>query len=360
MPSSAILSFTDPYAYQTAVRAADVEIVVTGRGDYRAELTRIDLHHLWMQRRWQSLPYIAHTTTHKNRSPIFFPTDPRQLPLRFSGMEVSPGDIVLVSSGAELYNHAPAGCHWGVMSLTPDHLAAAGRALVGRDLSAPAVTHPIRPSPPLVRRLLNLHKAAADLAATAPDMLAHPEVAKAIEQALVNAMIACLTDPAAVQRGSSSHQRLAVMRRFEQLLQANKEQPLYMAEVCAQLRVSDRTLRSQCKEHLGMGPHRYLWLRRMHLARRALALADGTSTTVTDIAMDHGFAELGRFAVSYRKLFGETPSVTLRRPPDHRLFSGIPISEFPALRRSTRAVPAIPLLQRHQPASEPSRRATLQ
>jgi AraC-like DNA-binding protein len=65
----------------------------------------------------------------------------------------------------------------------------------------------------------------------------------------------------------------------------------------------------------GMSPHRYLWLRRMNLARPALTLADPTVTTVTVIANDHGFAELGRFAVAYRQLFGESRSATLRRAP---------------------------------------------
>jgi AraC-like DNA-binding protein len=62
-----------------------------------------------------------------------------------------------------------------------------------------------------------------------------------------------------------------------------------------------------------MGPIRYLWLRRMHLARRELCLADPATTTVTQIATRFGFWELGRFAVSYRRLFGEPPSVSLHR-----------------------------------------------
>ena len=111
---------------------------------------------------------------------------------------------------------------------------------------------------------------------------------------------------------------MAIMRRFEQILEANPDEPLYIADVCAAIGVTDRTLRLHCQDHLGMNPQRYLWLRRMHLARRALALADGTVKTVTEIANDHGFGELGRFAVSYRKLYGEAPSVTLRRPPDSR------------------------------------------
>lgn len=63
-----------------------------------------------------------------------------------------------------------------------------------------------------------------------------------------------------------------------------------------------------------MGPIRYLSLRRMHLVRRALARGDPSLVTVTQLATDYGFWELGRFSVTYRALFGEPPSVTLRRP----------------------------------------------
>jgi AraC-like DNA-binding protein len=60
-----------------------------------------------------------------------------------------------------------------------------------------------------------------------------------------------------------------------------------------------------------MAPKRYLLLRRMHLARRALREAAPDTTTVTDIATRFGFWQLGRFSIDYRALFGEAPSVTL-------------------------------------------------
>jgi AraC-like DNA-binding protein len=65
-----------------------------------------------------------------------------------------------------------------------------------------------------------------------------------------------------------------------------------------------------------MSPKRYLLLRRMNLAWRALRAARPDTVTVTDVATHYGFWQLGRFAVEYRSLFGESPSVTLQRHPD--------------------------------------------
>jgi AraC-like DNA-binding protein len=61
-----------------------------------------------------------------------------------------------------------------------------------------------------------------------------------------------------------------------------------------------------------MGPNRYLRLRRMNLARRALIDAAPDETSVTDVAMRFRSWGLGRFASAYRILFDETPSATLR------------------------------------------------
>ena len=61
MPWSKFLTFTDPFPYQSAIRAADWEIFPTAKGEFRAELTQINLNKLWMQRYW-----LHHRTTSAN------------------------------------------------------------------------------------------------------------------------------------------------------------------------------------------------------------------------------------------------------------------------------------------------------
>ena len=172
----------------------------------------------------------------------------------------------------------------------------------------------MQPRVPAMARLLAVHRAISDLAETAPDILARPAVANALEQSLLQAAIGSVSDTETAD--SQRAWRRSVMVRFENYLEANPDQPLHVIDVCAAVGVSERTLRMHCQAHLGVGPQRYLWLRRMNQVRRSLALADPAEKTVTQIATDYGFWELGRFSVSYRNLFGERPSVTLGRPAD--------------------------------------------
>jgi AraC-like DNA-binding protein len=316
VPCSIIRTFNDPDAYHVAIRARRVDGVVTGRGEFHAELTRIDFDRLLMQRADERLSRVLHIANTPQRVAVIFATDQSQSGMQVSGLPLCCNEIIAWDAGLAGHHKSIAACQWGSMSLTHEDFSAYGGAILGCGLPSPSVPRRIRPPAPLVTRLLNLHEAAGHLAKTAPDVLANPEVGRAMEQALVHALISCLAGGDAVEVRSAYRHHGAVMRRLEQVLQANSEGPLYMAELCTAVGVSYPTLRACCQEHLGMSPKRYLWLRRMHLAQRALRNASPETTTVTETATNYGFWELGRFSVAYHSLFGESPSTTLRRPPD--------------------------------------------
>jgi methylphosphotriester-DNA--protein-cysteine methyltransferase len=197
------------------------------------------------------------------------------------------------------------------MSLPVDEMASLGAAMTGCDLMPPKQALTVTPSPSAMAKLQRLHAAAGQLAETAPEIIANADAARGLEQALVDALVDCLGYQDERENSWAQGQHAIVMHRFWRVVEEKPEQPLYIPEICKAIRVSSRTLRMCCQEHLGMAPKRYLLLRRMHLVRQALCRAAGA--TVTDVATRFGFWQLGRFAVEYKSLFGEAPSATLRR-----------------------------------------------
>ena len=314
MLGSTILKLSDPYEYQIAVgRAGNFKTIVTEPGIYQSELAFVDLHHIGLQQGRISLARIVHGATEKNLCMFAFLAADNQAHITFNGTEPPQSHIVFCSPGTEYVTSTTAECCWSGITLPPETLASASQALVGYEVNAPKASQIIRTPPPLIGRLLNLHRLANQLAATAPGVLTHPEIAKAIEQELLRALITCLANPANAKEPNHSRQR--VMQRFHQVIEAKQYDPLYLPEVCAAVGVPERTLYGICMDYFGLSPHRYLWLRRMNLVRRALALADPNirANSVTGIASDYGFTEFGRFSVQYRAMYGESPSTTLRR-----------------------------------------------
>lgn len=245
---------------------------------------------------------------------IGFLTEAHQPGLRPCGMDVSAGEII-VNDFYMIHQRSGADFHYGSMSLTLEDLDTAAKAISGHEFPRNVLKHLVRPSPVLMSRLLKLHKMVGQIAERTPDSFELPAVVQALEQELIHIMVRCLTEGLPSNMTSGNHRHDMIVARFEEYLEANPNTPLYLLEICAAVGAAERTLRAACEELLGMGLIRYLALRRMHLVRHALLRAgSSTTTTVTKIATDHGFWELGRFSVAYRALFNETPSETLRRP----------------------------------------------
>jgi AraC-like DNA-binding protein len=314
MPSSNVRSFTDPDSYAAAIRQGMVEMTVTGRGQFAAQLIRIDLHRLWMQRFAENRPRIAHIESPGKRAVVSFQTRPGPS-LSFNGVDLLPTNIIRNREGGEYLQYSSGAIGFAGMSLTVEDMVSAGAAIAGCDLSPPDKSLILTPPPPAVAKLQRLHAAAGHLAETTPEILAHPEAARGLEQSLVEAMVACLTAPVTGPERSAQRRHEVIMRRFRRVVEEHPDQALYLPEICRAIGASDRSLRTCCQEHLGMSPKQYLLARRMHLARRDLSRAVPDSTTVTDVASRYGFWQFGYFARAYRSQFGELPSATLKRPP---------------------------------------------
>lgn len=311
-----VLNFTDPSQYTAAVRAADMQLFPTAAGDFRAEITQVVMNELWMQRFSENLPGVHKGAVRRGRKVFTFLTED-QPEVYNRGRVLTQGEICADDFDVQ---HVRTSGHYrlGSASLEPEVFAAACKTIVGCEIDNGRHGQFIRPNSDFTNRFLQLHEMVGSIAKTTPELLEFPNVVRALEQQLVHALVRCATDgtPSLV-KGCRVSLR-GIVAKLEEFLEANPKTPLYLVDVCTAIGTGERTLRAACEVHVGMGPNRYLTLRRMHLAHRALMQADPSKATVTHIATDHGFWELGRFAVAYRTLFGEIPSETLRRPPDVR------------------------------------------
>lgn len=105
----------------------------------------------------------------------------------------------------------------------------------------------------------------------------------------------------------------ALLRQAIEFIQDNAARDIGIGDVAAALYLSPRTVQYMFRRHLDTTPTAYLREVRLARAREELIASDRSITTVAATAARWGFAHTGRFAVIYRRAFGESPHETLRR-----------------------------------------------
>lgn len=102
------------------------------------------------------------------------------------------------------------------------------------------------------------------------------------------------------------------VERAEAMIHAQAHGPISVPEIAASVGVGTRALQLAFRRHRGVTPSAFIAACRLE-AIRARLLAAPRGVSVTTVALECGVTHLGRFAMQYRKRFGELPSVTLAR-----------------------------------------------
>jgi AraC-like DNA-binding protein len=317
MPGGGTRTFLEPDHYEAGLGQAQIQAVILPRDKFRARLTWAELHHFQVLRCEEDAPRVAYLQFAPRLAFMTFSADSAPLPV-WRGTEMQAGDVVFYGRGERLHQLTPGPFVWNVIAMDPAQLEYYGRALAGTPFSLPSEGRALQPSQRIAAGLRRLHARICRLAETKPTIVSHVEVARAMEQGLIQMLVTCLTSASARPDDHAKPRHARIMARFEEVLAEDLSRPLAMPELCALIAVSDRTLRLCCAEFLGMSPTQYVLLRRLKEVRRELRDANLNMVSVAEIAHRFGFAELDRFAQSYRATYGETPSATLQRIPGMR------------------------------------------
>ena len=110
---------------------------------------------------------------------------------------------------------------------------------------------------------------------------------------------------------NSNRQKL--VKYSEAFMEKHIAAPITLTDLCRELDTSQRSLYYAFQEYLGLPPMAYLKLLRLRQVRRTLKSTTSQLSKVTDIATSYGFWHMGQFSQDYKKMFGESPSTTLKK-----------------------------------------------
>jgi AraC-like DNA-binding protein len=302
--------YTNPDDYRAGMEDVNLDLVLTGRGNFKARLTWVELPQLHLLRSRENVQRIAHISLAPVRTFLSFPlASPSSLV--WNGVGLGPGDIVLHSCGERSHQWTKGSSQWALVSFPLGQLPYYCKVLAELDLIEQPVSRILRPPPSAAVQLRRLYSKACRLAERNPEIFAQREAARAVEQELIFIIVECLATADTSQPLIIRQHHVDIMTRFESALRMDSDKPPSLPELCATIGVPERTLRDCCARVLGVSPGRYIRLKRLNLVHAELRRADPVTTSVAQIARRYRFSELGRFAAVYRRIFGEFPSATL-------------------------------------------------
>ena len=172
----------------------------------------------------------------------------------------------------------------------------------------------VHPNPRSLCRLQGVVRDILLFASLSASEFAMPGVAAGLEESLVAALDEALMDCTPTlgpKQATARANYLKMVRRLDEILSRNLAGTFYSHELARELGISVRTLHNAVVAIRGRPLHDYIRLRRLWCVHQSLI--SGAPIQIKAVALANGFWHPGEFSLSYRALFGETPSQTLCR-----------------------------------------------
>jgi AraC-like DNA-binding protein len=307
-------SFDEMAAFMAS---ADVELVRSTSGRFEGTLMLADLGRVTVNWIRISAPLIVRATSRWRGRLFLLRMNPEGGPVMANGHVLDEHRLVVYGPGA--FQHAwtkpPGdGVQLLIVSTRADDLDRVSVSLTGeRFSSGPGLCTLLQPTSATIAALRHL----AEYQRSTLDDLPAADGGRRMQMAeeMLSAVVLAVTsdDRRKVGHEWSGDFHARVVDRAEDFFRRRIGERIYLAQVCRAAGATERQLQRAFQAVYGVSPNRYLKLHRLHLARRALRNGAFANATVGNVATRFGFQDFGRFAIAYRGLFGEAPSMTLGR-----------------------------------------------
>ena len=139
--------------------------------------------------------------------------------------------------------------------------------------------------------------------------------AKNLERTLLSLFLDCVGENYPVDERKAQDLNVARVRQIEEWIDAHFDEPIGIEDLARHAGVGVRSVQTAFRRLRGCTPMQMVLRRRLEAAREMLGCAK-PGTTVTQVAIECGFFNFGRFSSRYGDMFGKTPSQSLARAAD--------------------------------------------
>lgn len=312
LPQVVHLTFSECDAFKDHLKHEDAEITQLRAGTFINTVSLVPLEHMVFRYGTKTTPWIASATATPGHVSLLLDLNYRIFPTT-NGIRQDGGPLVqLYGGGSEHCAMAPESGEYALIPIPNQILENAMRRLGIENMPVDTGCFTaLQPESETFHMLLDTIGSLRSGAWNSPEMFRSEEVRRTAEKELLTRLSLVIGASEPSQGIGHWADRMKVFRKARAFLHAKSDAPVYLAELCTATGVPERTLRDIFQAILGVSPLKYLQLRRMRQVRQALQQADKRDHSVKQIALASGFWELGRFAVEYKRMFGESPSETL-------------------------------------------------
>jgi AraC family ethanolamine operon transcriptional activator len=294
----------DAAAYSRALAGFDLDVIRTGVGFGPNIVRNTNLPGVGLSSGAIQFPILGRSTIPDDRIvAVLVSSAPRGS--RWCEIDLAPGTVLMYGPGAEHTGVSPAGLVYTLATIDWSRLEEATE-WTGMPIERPARGQVVELQPTRnMRPLMAMLQSVADpRVPTADSAIARQDVLHAVAGALAGDPP--LRWPGAVRR-IDSRRVVTICIEYADTTGRNPSIP----ELCMVSHVSERRLRQAFIDTFDLPPSRYFRRRALDRARRRLIEGGRYGGSVTEVALDHGFTNMSRFARQYRATFGELPSETL-------------------------------------------------
>ncbi|GEK45790.1 AraC family transcriptional regulator [Bisbaumannia pacifica] len=184
--------------------------------------------------------------------------------------------------------------------------------LLRRQLSQPVIFDPRMPLSGTVKEWWQMVANLQEMLHAEGSLCDIPEVWSNFENSLITSLLYTQPHNYTSELLGRQQGRPAYLGELEALLHESLDRPLGLADLERAAGVSRERLYRDFHTHYGVSPIAYFRQLRFDYVRQRLERS-APNESVSSIAMDCGFQQLGRFSKEYKARYGELPSETLKR-----------------------------------------------